>query len=682
MLYDTGVQGWSVLERTSTHFALQYKNSSNAPEVFTPSNYIGATTLDSSPANGALLSMGSTFSASQLRSVIRSTELEDTKLTLHTYNDVTSNSWYYRYLYPTQLGVDAGNSQNISQLSGQYLVPKEIAAYSLSFVNGDNRGSLSEMTPIINKPDFNVSSSEIAISDINVSGFTQDGGTIYVAAYTDRDSAEDLGSGYATLEEIQIGSDGKPVGTSTVTLSDIEGTTRYYLAFFYIRDGRSILLLNSDTAQAAIYEVVTSDDAVINVTELNYRNDSYFDKAIEATFTISRVFNLTMTYDIYASEMDAVNGGTPVLSYDEMASGDENAILNAPTTLSYQNRMSINLKPSSARSKLKPGTTYWLKFSAWETNGSDAGSAVVPFTITAIGNYDALIYVSDATNNSINFQVTINDTQYTLMGRYGGSENGTALYAVRFTDGDGRVLKTSYDDKVYSASQLRKVFVLNDDTLLNDDYGLEINRQMQENTTYCLNIYAVPDDDHDGSIELGGESLGWESFFDKSVSDFADSGQKLLDIISKFWNTDTSSTSSASEKLLLIAKKQQKTLPESGWILNEDGIFALRYDPTTLRLQFDESLGLLAADEPVFKQIDWYVNGRTIAGVPVNLSGQSLYSKGDTLLMERDGSDGYSGYYYDIPGEIGQGIYTVVLQFRTREGSEAPDRTITVRSGV
>lgn len=137
-----------------------------------------------------------------------------------------------------------------------------------------------------------------------------------------------------------------------------------------------------------------------------------------------------------------------VLSNDEMDSGDENDILNAPATIAYQNKLSINLTPSLARAKLKPGTTYWLKISAQEANGSDAGSTVAPFTVTAIGNYDALIYVSDAEKDSITFQVTINDTQYTLMGRKGGSENGAALYGVRFTDGEGRVLRTSYDNEV------------------------------------------------------------------------------------------------------------------------------------------------------------------------------------------------------------------------------------------
>ena len=683
LLYDTGVMGWNILEQAGAYFALQYKNSANAPEEFLPSNYIGASTLENVPANGALLSLGSgrSLASSQLRSVIGSDSSSDTKLAVSLYNQVTTANTYVRYLYPTRMGIDAGNGANVSQLSGQYLVPKQLASYSLSFVNGDNKGTLSEMTPTIDKPYFGISSSEIAISSIKVSGLPEEGGTIYVAAYTDRDSAEDLSSGYTDYKEIPIGSDGKPVGEDRIILTDMTGTTKYYLAFFYNKDGRNVLLLNSDSAQTAIYEVTTSDYAVINVTEIKYRNDSYFDKAIEADFSISRIFNLSLGYDIYASEEDAVNGGTPVLSNDEMDSGDENDILNAPTTVAYQNHMSINLMPSAARSKLKPGTTYWLRISASESNGTDAGSTVVPFTITAVGNYDALIYVSDAAKDSISFNVTINDPQYTLMGRNGGSENGAALYAVRFVDGEGRVLKTSYDDKVYSAAELRKEFILNDETLLNDEYGYELNKQMQENSSYSLRVYAVPDNDHDGIISLGGDNLSWDSFFDKSASDLKDSGKKFLAVIDSFWNTDTSSANSSLEKQLLIAEKQQNTLPESGWILNEDGIFTIRYNPTTLRIQFDESVGLIG-EEPVFKQIDWYVNGRTAAGVPVNVSGQSLYSKGDTLLVYKDGSDGYNGYYYDIPSELGQGIYTIVLQFRTREGAEAPDRTITCRSGV
>ncbi len=683
MFYDTGVLGWNILEQQGTYFAMQYKNSSNAPEEFLPSNYIGATTLENVPANGALLSLGSSvsFSASRLRSVIGSDSSSDTKLTLYLYNQVTTANVYARYLYPTRMGVDAGNGANVSILSGQYLVPKQLAGYSLKFPSGGNTSNLSAMTPTIDKPSFGVSSSEIAIGSIKVSGLPESGGTICVAAYTDRDSAEKLSDGWTTYKEIPIGSDGKPTGEGSIILNDLTGMTKYYLAFFYVKDGKNILLLNSKDAQTAIYDVTTSDYAVINVTKIEYNNDSYFDKAIEADFTISRIFNLSLSYDIYASEEDAVNGRTPVLSNDEMATGDENAILNAPTTVAYQNHMSINLMPSAARSKLKPGTTYWLKISASESNGTDAGSTVVPFTITAIGNYDALIYVSDASKDSITFNVTINDPQYTLMGRNGGSENGAALYAVRFTDEEGRVLKTSYDDEVYSAADLRKIFVLDDETLLNDKYGLTVNEQMQQNTPYYLNIYAVPDDDHDGVISLGGENLSWDSFFDKSVSALKDCGSKFLAIINKFWNTDTTSASSELEKQLLIATKQQNTLPESGWILNEDGIFTIRYNPTTLRVQFDESVGLLG-DEPVFKQIDWYVSGRSTAGVPVNVSGQSLYSKGDTLLCYREGSDGYNGYYYDIPCELGQGVYTIVLQFRTQEGTEAPVRTITCRSGV
>lgn len=684
MLYDTGVQGWQIPEQSGNRFALQYKNNSNSPEEFSASDYIGATSLDNAPANGALLALGNStsFSCAKLRSAIAKKADDDAKITLSTYNLVTPTNGYYRYLYPTRMGVDASNSMSLSQLSEQYLVPKEIGEYSLKFTYGNNKGTLTEMTPSIEEPDFDVSSTQIAISDINVSGFTEEGGTIYVAAYKDRESAETLGAGYVAQKEIKIGSKGKPGEESTITLDGLEGKIRYYLAFFYKKDDQTVLLMDANTAGTAIYEVVTSDKAIINVTDLEYRNDSYFDKALDVEFSINRVFNLTMTYDIYASEADAAGeNAEPVLSNNQMDTGDENDILNAPTVLSYQNKVSVNLSPSAARSILKPGTTYYFKISAWEPNGSEAGTAVVPFTITAIGNYDALIYVRDAGKDSITFQVTINDPQFSLMGRTGGSENGAALYAVRFTDGDGNVLKTSYDNQVYSASELRKEFVLNDASLLNDDYKLEINAQMKENTAYCLNVYAVPDVDHDGQITLGEQTLGWESFFDKTVSALKDCGKGLLDTINNFWNTNTYSSSDTKEKQLLIAQKMQSTLPKEGWILNEDGVYSSRHDPTTIRIQLDESVGLLGT-EPVFKQIDWYVSGRTMDGTPVNVSGQSLYSKGDSLLQARDGSDGYSGYYYDIPCELGQGVYTIVLQFRTTEGAEAPTRTITIRSGV
>ena len=676
LLYDTGVQGWSILERSDALFALQYKNSSTNLTNFTPSNYAGATALADTPANGALLSLNdNSFSLTKLRGVIASSRENDAKLPLAVYNRVTTADVYWRYLYPTRLGVDVGNSTNVSQLSGQYLVPKQVGSYTLNFSNGENTGTLSEMTPTIDKPDFHASSSKIDIDGIKVSGFSTDGGTIYVAAYENREDAEKLAEGHKATGTITIGEGGTPTGTD-VALDGLTGETKYYLAFYYIRDGKSILLLDSTSADAAIYEVTTSSKAVINA-ELLYRNDSYFDKSLVVDYTISRIFDLSMTYDIFANEAAASENGAPILSNNDML---HSSILTAPSTVSYNNEITINLTPSSARSKLKPGTTYYLKITAEESNGTEAGSQVVPFTITAVGNYGALIYVSDAGKDSITFQVTINDPQFSLMGRKGGSENGAALYAVRFTDGDGNVLRTSYDDEVYSASVLRKEFVLSNDKLKND--GITSNNKLKENTAYSLNIYAVPDADHDGTITLNSVSLGWEKFFDKTASALKDCGEKLLGIINSFWNTNTSSTSDTREDQLLIATKQQKTLPESGWILNEDGVYATRYDPTTIRIQFDESVGLLSGENPVFKRIDWSVIGRTTGGTPVNVSGRSVCSKGDLLLQARASDSGYGGYYYNIPADLGQGTYTIVLQFRTTEETAAPNKTITIRSGV
>lgn len=685
LLYDTGEQGWGILEQPSSDgFALQYTNRSDALDQFEFSNYIGVSGASGPPANGALLSFtGNSFSVSALQDTIKTETDADSKLPLTTQNKITQ-SYSTRYLYPARMGVDAHNSLSVAQLSGQYLVPKKVGSYTLCFSAGHNTGNLSTMTPTIDRPGFGVSSTAIAIQQIKVSGFA-DGGTIYAAAYKTREDAEGLVGDQAAALEIPISVDGRPVQDSNTTLDGLNGETKYYLAFYYKDNaGKNVLLLTSDTAQPAIYELVTSSKAAINIKELEYRNNSYFDKSLVVDFTISRLFNINLSYDIYASEADAnSSAATPILSHEEMDTDNENDILNAPTNLEYENVVSINLKPGAAREKLKPGVTYWLKISATEEGGTDAGSVVQPFTITAIGNYDALIYVSSAGKDSITFQVTINDPQYSLMGRDMGAGSSTegALYAVRFTDENGNVLRTTYDNEVYSASELKKEFILCDDNLLQDNINL--NNQIIEDTTYQIHIYAVPDDDHNGTIQLAGEDQprGWLDFFDKTVAALKDCGAKFLEIIKSFWATDTSPIEDAREAQLRIATKSQQTTPEDGWILNENGVFPSRGGPTTVRVLFEESIGLIG-DEPVFKQIDWSVNGKMSDGTPVSASGQSLYSQGDGLLVADTDAGGYNRYHFDIPYELGQGSYTIVLQFRTTEGAGAPSRTITIRSGV
>lgn len=688
LLYDTGVQGWSLLEDADNRksFALQYVENTDTEFGFT--NYIGATSLSGVPANGALLATPDAFAVDKLQDTIKAKPEDDTKLALITTNPFLKNSGSSgRYLYPDRYGVDAHNSTMLSQLSGKYLTPKKVAAYELQFPAGGNSGTLDRMTPTIDKPYFAATSTMIEMEGIKIYGL-EGGGMIYAAAFYSRDDAEKLTGQRAAQVEIPISASGVPTGENNPQLTGLDGGKQYYVAFYYMVDGKAHLLLTADTALPAVYEVSTSTQAVIKLLEQEYQNNGYFDKKEVIKYSISRRFGLKMSYDIYGSADDASKKQNVILPYAEMTPADETAILQAPVDPNPENQITIDLKPRAAREKLKPGTTYYLRITAIEEGGSiDAGYLVVPFTLTAVGNYDALIYVSNATSNSISFLVTINDPQYTLMGRDtgAGSYEG-ALYAVRFTDKDGRRLHTTYDREVYTANELRKGFVLNDRCL--ERTGIMTNQSIDADATYQLRIYAVPDADHNGTIKLGGTDMDWTKFFQKG-GDMKDCGKEFLRIVDGFWNTDTTSTNDPDEAQLLIASKSQQTTNTQGWILNEKGVYSVRFDPTTVRIMFQESVGLLGADpgtgagaEPVFRRIDWSLKGMAGDGTPVSASGTSRLSQGDKLLQSGTGGGHYDMYYFDIPYQVGQGSYTIVLQFRETEDQTPASKTITIYSGV
>lgn len=677
ILYDTGRQGWQIAEQSgATGFALQFTNDSTDPTTFGFSNYLGASNSGYIPGNGALLTTGN-FSAESLRALIGSKEDQDSKLPFSARN-LISESPIIRYLYPDRMGVDVDNSSKIESRSESYAVPKEIGRYNLTF-SGSNTGELQKLTPVISYRNFRISSTVIGAAELTVSGI--DNGSIFMAVYDNSDDAFAL-SAPASGREIEISlSGGQIAPNSPRDVTNLAGNTTYFIAFYYIDDeGEKTALLREDTGDKAVYQATTSDKARIEVTDQVYRNSSYFDKELDIKFSISRIFNLSMRYDIYTSEADAQTGTNPLLSYEEMATGDENEIMSCPTVLTInENRLRINLSPSQNRKKLVPGGTYYLKFTAREEGGTeDAGSLIQPFTIDPVGNYGALVYVKNATSESIEFQVTIHDPQYSLMGRK--LENGQALYAVRFTDANGNLLKTTYDDKVFSAQDMRKVFVLNDETLRNDDYGYETNQTMQPERDYQINIYAVPDTEHDGTVI----DRTWETFFDNSTGVTAENcGGGLNNLIDTFWNNNLSNNTSQDslENTFLIATKRQGTTTSAGWLLNENAIYLSRQNSTTVQVTFQESVGLIDNGEPVFKKIEWMVDGWTSNGT-VRANGTELYSNSGQMLEEGTDAAGNFIYLFEIPHPIGAGTYTVVLQFYLNQDDSAPIKTITIRSGV
>lgn len=705
LLYDTGIQGWNIAA-TEKEFTVQYTNEKNIADAFEFSRYMGASNNNQIFANGALMQLSSSgnFTLDKLRNCVSATEKDDSKLTFSLYRPIAGNHAVY-YLYPDRMGVDVDTSNMNGRYSGEYAVPKHLGALDLK-ISGNATNTLTKITPtMVNEPYFVSSSSGFTVSNLKVSGLKaaaagEPDPKIRMAIYDSQDEANRLGAPVISPIDIAIGSDGLPSNGGVNKEFSISGLTdqkTYYVAFYYQVDGKSVLLLKSGGAKVAIYPVTTTGNVEFKVTEIEYKNEDYFNKELLAKFTVNRTYNVSLRYDLFSSQAAAESPtGKPLLSYEELkGSGQpENSILAEPSLSSVsENVVKINLSPSTLREKIVPGGTYYLKISASEKqpdgNFKDAGYVVKEFTITTVGNYGALIYVKNATRESITYQVTINDPQHSFMERKPntGVVSESALYAVRFTDENDHWIRTTYDDKVYRADELRKEFVLKTSNLLNGTLHYEENTEVIPSTFYKLNVYAVPDADHDGIVKIGGQDKSWKDFFDKAEASLAKCGQKFLDIVNSLWKTDLTpdSTQGETEKTLLVASKTQSTTTNDGWLLNTDEVFASRYNTNTIRVVLQESVGLIdpSTNDPVFKKIEWSVNGFKSDGTPLSASGTQKQSVSGDKLLVRDtigGKDGYDVYYFEIPYDLDQGNYTIVMKLYQQEDQVAATETITVRS--
>lgn len=232
---------------------------------------------------------------------------------------------------------------------------------------------------------------------------------------------------------------------------------------------------------------------------------------------------------------------------------------------------------------------------------------------------------------------------------------------------------------MYSAAGVRKEFTLSAETLKKT-----VVQSIESDQTYQLHIYAVPDDDHNGEINIGGDKLTWTNFFAGVGTALKNCGDQLMHILEKFWqgNGQPDMTQKETQSKLLIASKNQSTTTDEGWLLNTSGMYASRYDPNTVRVIFQESIGLIKENGyPIFSRIDWSVQGMKVDGndsTPVFASGSSLRSRSDELLVPAQ-IGGYDTYYFKVPYDLGQGSYTITLQFYLNETDQAHKVAITLR---
>jgi hypothetical protein len=759
-VFDGGRQGWGRLDETGAIFALQNINR-NANDFGFAGWRVGSITRDT-PSEGAMQKTGGITTAS-LREAVKD-----------AYRDVNGNKLDAKqqanfrylteqtsqlYLYPARYGVDTDNYGSIESMSGIHSVPKAAETYGLMFVTesrwpGDaegltGQGKITSMTPTIKLlADFTRGQTMVRVGDFAVTGADQTdepaAGQPYavgVSVYANRYNAEYLtgavaaettmylGNAVSGVRHPQTNASYDPSGPWTsdpeASASDLYGAlidglaanVNYYMVFHMKTGGEKVPLINADTAEKAVYTFTTSDKVTFSsVQGIVYTNNSYFEKTLSLTFNLGRYFGVRLRYDIFKDTEDPTDWTpespgllAPVLSDEELRAAG--GILSAPTALTTQNRLTMDLKPSALRKALAPGGGYKLKISASE-NGQEAGSGIFGFRINPSGNNGALTYIADATKDFIDFQVTLTDPQYSFMGQTDAAGLQTAagaLYAVRFTytdkeDGKEKRLWTVYDGEIFSGNTPKRLFRLNNDALLDDPRNPALEppppssegSRMRADTEYTLHVFAVFDTNHDGRSDSAtdpndaGSSKEWNYFFtselDYSSNDGdASCGEVFQNLIDGFWK-GTGEWDEDKENVRIgfgAARKSQKTTDDDGFVINEKQTAITRQSQTQLQLVLAESFGIVDAednDRQTFARIDWSLDGYTNAGRSVSESGSSHAAAdppnrptADAMFVKGVDQAGYDIYRYDIPTEITAGSYSIVIELWTGDTDNPGD---------
>ena len=679
ILYDSGKQGWGLLEDTSRPKALRFISNTNNEFAF--DSYVAANGLSIVPSgalgtfNGLTLEGIRKTVTDKTRAVLRTTFLENTSL--------PASRLYY--VYAGHFGVDAGTGNSRVDATGRYFVPKDYATYKLTF-DGSDLGTLESMTPTIRDTEISTGYDWMGIKQtFTIEGVTQadQEGLHYVAhisVYESEEAAKSLYAQDVATININVDKDtGKPLsnGVSAETgLYEIHGLEKgkdyWYVVWMKVK-GHDTVLIDSSTALPAVYHFKTIEGVSITPKgDIEYSNTGYYAKTLLTSYGVSSYLNLTAKYDIFPTQADAENGTSPIYTHAYL---NDNNFFNsqAPDGFplrggSSANIIQIDLAPRVERNKLVPGGTYYLRISVCDKSGQVIGSEIMPFAIPLASNYGAFVYAPYSTKESVTFQVTVTDAQFSFMTP---DTSSGGRYAVRFAkvaaDGTMTRLLTTYDDQLFDERVLKQEFVLSNNVLTAGS-GLG---EIEPDTMYKLLIYAVPDTDHDGLTATG-------SGDNQNAEWFLGSEKNFLAVLDSFWNANyskkTDATTLNTEKLFLISEKSQKTTTESGLLVDTSATTLTRGGGSKLTLTLSESYGVIKDDNTQsFKKVVWSVSGISAReNEAVNLFGTSLVSAGDKIFVKATDTAGYSVYTYSIPETVPTGVYTVTIQLYENESDLSP----------
>lgn len=317
--------------------------------------------------------------------------------------------------------------------------------------------------------------------------------------------------------------------------------------------GNHVLMSHDADAigERSVYPVATAGSVTVTLSGISYdvKNLSYFSKGLSFQFNLKpRAYGLKMKYEIYASQEDAqegMPGATPVIDFNVIPGS---RYIDASYLKTTGNKVSVDLSPSKLLddftafgqriTNLVPGRTYWLRLSAYNKSGEEQlqaymiGSFAIPYNKITAGVTQGR-YRSDA---KVSFKVQVRDIGHLSMGYHydaadpvptidldeGAAErkyNDEGLYAVRFTDANGKRFHTVYDNFVFSYADLNQEFLLSYDTMMAGH-----QEALAPDTSYYCNIYVVQDLDLDGKSGKADNTddtvrEGWRYFFnDPNVS--------------------------------------------------------------------------------------------------------------------------------------------------------------------
>ena len=694
IMYDNGIQGWNLVDNTINPlpmFGLQRTSIvENGKLSFEHGGYYVYPESVQDLASGGLLKNRSTFDTEALRN----TAINDISY-FASFDYMSSSIGFSRYLTVEHFGVNVNSNDDVENLTNLYIVPKGVGVYPISFVAGGNTGTLTSLTPTVGDIHKHTSFSIVKLNNFKIAGKGEiEDNKVNVYVYPDKKSAENLLSNYIDKITFELQSSGNPIMGSSIDneLKNLSGNTEYFLVFTAkVKDksgAKERIILDTLTNELAIYSFETIDGIRITPDEelgIVYYNLGYFEKYVQMKYTLNQYLGINIEYDIYKTHSAADKDLVPYLSHKDLINLN---LISEPSIVNV-NEFYMNLTPDIIRKKLMPGETYYLKITATPKGTTTETYVIEEFKL---GDYEipgALVYANNATSNSVSFQVTINDTQYSLMADKNESKKGS-IYSVRFTDNNNKRIYTVYDDVSYNSSSIQQTFVLDE----NNCIGSSDNYNFIENTPYNIHIYAVPDVDHNGLSEKTANSANsektWESFFknkqirkDKNGNDVINYND-FNDYVSEFWENvgvDTGDNDPSLDNVetnFLIASRGQQTTDSNNILINEDMATVSLNNNSFIELILAESYGvtkiepITGNEEQSFEKINYSISGYTINGMPVNYFGISDLANGDTLFKKGKDSAKYDVFSYVIPQEIEKGTYNITISLYETSASITP----------